>query len=82
MKNAVGKHNTILNTQVTGKHPWFVDYRNSSIVLDNPNNEKQGGKITCAINRDWRTDWSDFNLEGGMKLKTKFGYRVYATIDS
>jgi hypothetical protein len=39
----------------------------------------QGGSVTCVINRDWRTDWSDFNLKAGLPLKTNFGYRVYAS---
>jgi hypothetical protein len=78
----VGKHDTIDFSDITASHPWYLDYNRSNIEWTNGVNPTAGGAITCVINRDWITTWSDFNLKGGMPLRTNFGFRVYASLSA
>lgn len=78
LKDAIGKFNSMNFEDVTSKHPWYLDFAKSNITM-NTENPSEGGTVTCAINRDWVTTWSDFNLKAGMDLRANFGFRIYST---
>lgn len=63
LKDALGKWDTIDMGSKTETTPWFLNYKDSRIRIKESGKPWLGGRITCVINRDYITDWSDFNLK-------------------
>ena len=76
MTGAQGTYLDINEFDYTTKHPWYQDFMQTSI-LQSGETAAEGGVVTCTMNRQFETIYSDIVLEDWMELRGKYGFKIY-----
>ena len=79
MKDSIGAFSDIVILNKTNTYPWFIDYERSSVQLSSTESQESKTQISCAVFRDFVTDWSEIAIKGGEELEAITGYRMYTS---